>query len=145
MIRLESVRFRLQATALGCALLSVLAPAAFAQDEQAEPPQQPHPDMRAARLSYVQGSVQLTQGDQVLADPAPVNTPLFEGTTVSTREDGQAELQFDDGSIARLSPNSSLQIAVLRQENGIGKAEVLLTSGLGYFEMSGNASSQMIA
>lgn len=145
MISLGSIRFRLQAAALGCALLSVLAPVAFGQDEQAEPPPQPHPDMRAARLSYVQGAVQLTQGDQVLADPAPVNTPLFEGTTVSTREDGQAELQFDDGSIARLSPNSSLQIAVLRQENGVGKAEVLLTSGLGYFEMSGNASSQMIA
>ncbi|WP_109485163.1 FecR family protein [Occallatibacter savannae] len=145
MKRFGKVRFNPQGAALGCALLLLFAIPGFGQDDQPDPPQQPHPDMRAARLSYVQGSVQLTQGSQIIADPAPVNTPVFEGTVVSTREDGQAELQFDDGSVARLSPNSSLQISLLRQENGGGKAEVLLTSGLGYFELSGNAANQMVA
>ena len=145
MNRLARIPFKLQAAAIACALLVAFAVTSYGQDEPADPPQQPHPDMRAARLSYVQGGVRLTQGGEVIADPAPVNTPVFQGTVVSTQEDGQAELQFDDGSIARLSPNSSLQIAVLRQEHGTGKAEVLLTSGLGYFEMSGNASDQMIA
>jgi hypothetical protein len=138
------LRFRLQAGVLGCALLLVAAVAANSQDPPADPPQQPHPEMRAARLSYVQGAVQVTQGNQIIADPAPVNTPLFEGAVVTTREDGQAELQLDDGSVVRLSPNSSLQITVLRQESGSGKAEVLLTSGLGYFEMAGKASDQFV-
>jgi hypothetical protein len=129
---------------LGLALFLVSAFALQAQESNTDQPQQPHPDMRAARLSYVEGGVQLTQGNQIIADPALVNTPLFEGTVVTTHEDGQAELQFDDGSVARLSPSSSLQIAVLRQDNGAGKAELLLTGGLGYFEMSGSDSNQMI-
>lgn len=140
---LKRVRSGPVASILGLALL--LVPFAVkAQDNDADPPQQPHPDMRAARLSYVQGSVQLTQGNQIIADPALANTPVFEGTVITTREDGQAELQFDDGTVARLSPNSSLQIAVLRQENGTGRGEILLTSGLGYFELSGSGSSNQI-
>jgi hypothetical protein len=132
------------ANILALALFLVPVISVHAQETEADPPQQPHPDMRAARLSFVTGDVQLTQGNQIIADPALANTPLFQGTVVTTREDGQAELQFDDGSIARLSPNSSIQIAVLRQEGGTGKAEILLTSGLAYFEMAGNDSSQMV-
>lgn len=143
--RLRDVRFRPVASLLGLALLLGWALAVQAQESEADPPQQPRPEMRAARLSFVQGGVVLTQGNQIIADPALVNTPVFAGTVVSTREDGQAELQFDDGSVARLSPNSSLQIAVLRYENGSGKAEVVLTSGLGYFEISASGSNQTIA
>ena len=142
---IQAIRVRPFAGILGLALFLVSGSGLRAQEAQADPPQQPRPDMRAARLSFVQGGVQLAQGNQIIADPALVNTPLFEGTVVTTRDDGQAELQFDDGSVARLSPNSSLQIAVLRQENGSGRAELLLTGGLGYFEISGNGSNQTIA
>jgi hypothetical protein len=141
---LKRLRLRLNPVLLACALLFAAVVAARSQEPQAEPPQQPHPELRAARLSYVQGAVQVTQGNQIIADPAPANTPLFEGAVVTTQEDGQAELQFDDGSVARLSPNSSLQITVLRTENGSGRSEVLLTSGLGYFEMAGKASDQFV-
>jgi len=141
----KRVPFRPVANLMIFALFLVLASALQAQDPETDPPQQPHPDMRAARLSFVEGGVQLTNGNQIIADPALVNTPLFEGTVVTTREDGQAELQFDDGSVARLSPNSVLHISVLRQEGSSGKTELLLSSGLGYFEMSGTASNQTIA
>jgi hypothetical protein len=145
MISLKRVRFARLASLLGLVLFLVPAIAARAQDTESGLPPQPNPNMRAARLSYVDGGVQLTQGNQIIADPAIANTPVFEGSVITTREDGRAELEFDDGSIARLSPNSSLQIAVLRQDDGAGKAEVVLTSGLGYFESSGNSSSnQMI-
>ncbi len=80
--------------------------------------QQPDPNVRAARLSFVEGDVQLSQGSQVLANPALANTPLFEGTEITTKEDGRAEIQFDDGSVVRISPNSSLKIAALRQDGG---------------------------
>jgi len=134
-------RFRPLTAVLAMAFLLVSLRSLSGQEADDDPPQQPHPDMRAARLSYVEGGVQLTQGSQIIADPALANTPLFEGTVVTTREDGQAEVQFDDGSVARLSPNSSLQIAVLRQEGSSSKTETLLTSGLGYFEMSGKGSN----
>jgi len=87
---------------------------------------------RAARLSFVEGQVRIAQGSQLLADPALQNTPLFEGTQVLTSEDGRAELQFDDGSVVRLSPNSSLTLKVL---GGTGDAEIDLESGLAYFEL----------
>src|SRR5258708_6022830 len=61
--------------------------------------QQADPNVRAARLSDVEGDVQLTQGSQILANPALVNTPLFEGVKITTKDDGRAELQFDDGNV----------------------------------------------
>jgi hypothetical protein len=99
---------------------------------------------RAARLSYVDGQVRIAQGSQLLADPALQNTPLFEGTQVLTSEDGKAELQFDNGSVVRLSPNSSLTLTVLRGEGGSGDAEIDLASGLGYFELQGGSAGSQI-
>jgi hypothetical protein len=115
--------------ALGVAALAVaalLTPGLRAEDAT-----------RAARLSYVEGQVRIAQGGQLLADPALQNTPLFEGTEVITALDGQAELQFDDGNIVRLAPNSSLTLATLRQQSGTSEAEIVLTGGLGYFELQG--------
>lgn len=93
----------------------------------------------AARLSSVEGQVRVSQGGQVLADPALVNTPLFEGTQIATGDDGKAEIQFGDGSVARLSPNSALTLTALGGQNGTGDAEMLLEGGLGYFELQGAA------
>jgi uncharacterized membrane protein YgcG len=95
---------------------------------------------RAARLSSVEGQVRIAQGSQSLANPALVNTPLFEGMQVLTSDDGRAELQFDDGSIVRLAPNSSLTLTDLRGQNGKGSAELVLASGLGYFELPGESA-----
>lgn len=99
---------------------------------------------RAVRLSSVDGQVQLSQGNQVLATQAPVNTPLFEGTQVSTSDDGRAEVQFEDGSVVRISPNSSLTLATLRQEGNSGDTEVVLNSGLAYFEIQGDSQAKPI-
>ena len=92
---------------------------------------------RAVRLSYVDGQVKLTQGQQVLADPAPVNTPLFEGMQLTTGDSGKAEIQFEDGSVARISPDTSLTIAALRGQGTAGDAQLLVNSGLAYFELQG--------
>jgi hypothetical protein len=58
------------------------------------------PAARAVRLSSVDGQVQLAQGNQVLADEAVANTPLFAGTRVTTGDDGRAEIQFEDAARA---------------------------------------------
>ena len=92
---------------------------------------------QAARLSSVDGKVRILQGDQVLADSALVNTPLFEGTQLASAEDGRAEVQFDDGSLARISPDSSMTLKTLRKSGGGSEAEINLDSGLGYFELQG--------
>jgi hypothetical protein len=99
---------------------------------------------RAARLSSVAGQVEISQGSQVLADQALANTPLFEGTTVATGDDGQAELQFENGSVVRLSPDSSLTLSVLHGQGSAADAEVVLLSGLGYFELQGAGKSMRV-
>jgi hypothetical protein len=106
------------------------------------------PGARAVRLSSVEGQVRITQNNQVLADPALANTPLFEGTQILTSDDGRAEVQFEDGSVARISPNSSLTLTVLRPPNGTGntgaETEIALEGGLAYFEIQGQDAANPI-
>src|ERR1700755_2982406 len=70
---------------------------------------------RAVRLSSVDGQVQVVQGGQPLTDQAVANTPLFEGTQLITGNDGRAEVQFEDGSIVRIPPQSLMTLSVLRE------------------------------
>ena len=105
--------------------------AAHSGDDVAEP----SPATGAVRLSSVDGQVRVVQDGQIIADPATANLPLFEGTQVVTGDDGRAEIQLEDGSIARLSPNTTLTLSVLRKEGNGAKTEVVLNQGLAYFEM----------
>jgi FecR protein len=122
---------RFSSGVFGLTVLSVgallLAPGLRADD--AAPP------ARAVRLSSVDGRVQISQDGQSIADPAVANTPLFEGTQVVTTDDGRAEIEFEEGSVARLSPNSSLTLTVLRPDDGVSGTEIRMDSGLGYFEL----------
>jgi uncharacterized membrane protein YgcG len=124
--------FVVTALALGFLSLSRTLPA------QSPGPGQP---ARAVRLSYVDGKVQLTQGGQAIASQAVINAPLFEGTQITTAEDGKTEIQFDDGSVARLSPNSTLTLKTLTGEGSGGDAEMVLEHGLAYFELQGSDQS----
>lgn len=134
---------------LGVAAIALVAifltPALRADDDGADQ-SGVTPGTRAIRLSYVDGKVRVSQGGQVLADPATANSPLFEGMQVSTGDDGRAEIQFEDGSVVRISPDSTLTLNVLRGEGPDGDAEMTLNNGLGYFELQGsNQSGQMSA
>jgi len=110
---------------------------------------QPVASSLPARLSDVEGSVHIGQmsaspgGTDATRQTAPgqvppppadqafsqatLNMPVLAGTEIATGDDGRAELQFNDGGIARLTPNSILHITSLG--NG---AEQL--RGLSYFE-----------
>ncbi|HTC76758.1 MAG TPA: DUF6600 domain-containing protein [Edaphobacter sp.] len=71
------------------------------------------PIHRAARLSFLQGDVTVDHLDNTAGDPAQINMPLAEGARLTTGEDGQAEVEFEDGSVVRLTPNSSLGLTAL--------------------------------
>jgi hypothetical protein len=91
--------------------------------------------VRGVRLSYVEGSVQLSQGDKVLTDAATANITLYEGSRISAINDGRAEIQLDDGSLVRLTPASTLTLNLLRQEGTQTETELELNRGMGYFEL----------
>lgn len=145
MKNLGKVWFKPAAGVLGLALLLVAAVALDGQQPDPASPAAPaDPTARAIRLSYVEGQVQLSQGNTILAERAIANTPIFEGSRITTAEDGRAEIQFEDGSVVRIPPNSSLTLSVLRQRDAVGEAELTLSSGLGYFELQGDTASSVI-
>ncbi|HEV2214877.1 MAG TPA: hypothetical protein VGR64_06275, partial [Terracidiphilus sp.] len=112
------------ALAAMCALMTA-GMAAQQPPQQGGPPQNSGTGARAVRLSYVEGQVQLSMAGTILAQEAPVNTPLFEGTRITTADDGRAEIQFEDGSVARVAPDSSLTLSVLRQDASGPETEML--------------------
>ncbi|HEY0757989.1 MAG TPA: FecR family protein [Acidisarcina sp.] len=95
------------------------------------------------RLSDVEGGAQILLGDGSEFKQAFVNMPVVEGSRLETRDDGRAEIEFEDGAVARLTPNSSLALNQLsRSSDGgtINQLEVL--SGLVYFEAGADRSQQ---
>jgi hypothetical protein len=128
--RLELLR-RLKAWGAGLALVCLLfggfAGTARAYDTRAQ---------RTARLSYLQGSVTVVRMDNSGSDTAQLNMPLAEGARVVTGEDGQAEVEFEDGSLVRLTPNSSLRLDHLSMDSGGNfQTQLSLVQGLVYAEL----------
>ncbi len=98
---------------------------------------------RAARLTYLQGSVQVEQANATTNSMAVINMPLVEGTVVSTGGDGQAEIEFEDGSMARLTPNSGVSLLNLSADSsGIFHTRIALLGGLAYFELRAGTNYQ---
>ena len=89
-----------------------------------------------ARLTYVVGQVQLVGRDGGDAQPAVRNVPVLEGSVLSTANDGQAEIEFEDGSVVRLTPNSALSLVNLSADgNGNFQTRLSLLHGLAYLEL----------
>src|SRR5580658_8837915 len=120
--------------ALAALVLTAICLAQLVHADDAAQPGQPG---RAVRLSYVDGQAQITQGGQTIAEQATANTPLFEGMQLATSDNGRAEIQFEDGSVVRLSPDSSITVTALRGQGSSGDAEITLNGGLAYFELQG--------
>jgi hypothetical protein len=95
---------------------------------QAQDPAGPN----VARVSFVQGSVQLLAGQGSDFQQAVMNMPVVDGSRLQTGGDGQAEVEFGDGSVARLTPNSTLQFDHLGQD----RAQLQQLSGLSYYEFN---------
>ena len=127
---------RTDLTILSLLLVLLLSVAVYARaDDQ----------IRAVRLSNVVGSVQILAGTETQFSQAYPNMPLLQGSTLKTGEDGRAEVQLEDGSMIRLTPNSSAAMTVLgRDSQGNSKTEVDLLTGLSYVEMKGTANQRFV-
>lgn len=91
---------------------------------------------RMARLSDVEGSVQIISDGKTQFSQATMNMPVLQGSQVVTGTDGRAEIQFEDGSVARLTPNSSLTLTNLgtSPENSFSTT-ITQSTGLAYYEL----------
>jgi hypothetical protein len=105
----------------------------------------PPTDVRAVRLSDVQGTVQILEGSDVDFKQAQLNMPVVQGMRIVASEDGRAEIQFEDGSVARVTPNSSITMAKLgRSEDGSTVTVIQANRGLTYYELNGRGSDYTV-
>ncbi len=123
------------------------APGSAPLPGQAMPPSPP-PDVlpdsdTVVRLTDVEGSVRLTDGAGKLFTQVLPNMAVLPGSTLETANDGRAELEFADGSVARVTPNSALTLAAQISPD---RTRLILkpTRGLTYYEFAPGAGSFLV-
>ncbi len=116
-------------TALACALLALPA----AADSQA----------RIVRLSDVQGTVQIDKNAGLGFENAFVNLPITQGIQLRTRENGRAEIEFEDGSTLRVTPNTTVEFSRLGlSDAGKRISTVDLVEGRAYVNWLGKSGDE---
>ena len=91
--------------------------------------------VRIVRLSFVDGTVEIDKGDGRGFSTAYLNMPVVHGSKVWAR-DGQAEVEMEDGSSIRLTPDTIVAFNDLSlNNNGDRSSSVQLQQGTAYFDI----------
>jgi uncharacterized protein DUF6600/FecR-like protein len=111
-------------TAAACALLALPALAGS--------------QARIVRLSDVQGSVQIDKNTGLGLESAFLNLPITQGAQIRTHDRGRAEIEFEDGSTLRLTPNTTVEFSTLGvSDSGKRVSDVNLVEGMAYVNWLG--------
>jgi FecR protein len=98
---------------------------------------------RIVRMSEVQGSVQIDKNAGLGFENAFVNLPVTQGTQLRTRENGRAEIEFEDGSTLRITPNTTVQFSRLGlSDAGKRISAVELVEGKAYVNWMGKSGDE---
>jgi Family of unknown function (DUF6600)/FecR protein len=117
---------------LAVAAGAILALPAFA-DSQA----------RIVRLSDVRGSVRIDKNTGVGFESAVLNLPITQGTQLKTLDNGRAEVEFEDGSTLRLTPNTTIRFSTLgATDAGKHVSTVNLVEGMAYVNWLGKSGDR---
>lgn len=93
---------------------------------------------RIVRLSNVQGSVQIDKNTGLGFENAFLNLPITQGTQLRTRDLGRAEVEFEDGSSLRLTPNTVVEFSTLGlTDSGKRTSVITLVEGMAYVNWLG--------
>jgi uncharacterized protein DUF6600/FecR-like protein len=99
--------------------------------------------VRIVRLSYVDGGVQIDRGTGHF-EAAIVNLPITQGMKLQTRDDGRAEVEFEDGSTLRLAPDTAVRFSQLSlRDSGDKISAVQITEGTAYADVAGTKGNQL--
>jgi hypothetical protein len=91
---------------------------------------------RIVRLSFVEGNVQMDQRDGRGLQKAFLNMPIGQGTILLTRDEGRAEIEFENGSTIRLARDSQLEFQQLGLRTEGAKFSVIdVSEGTLYFDI----------
>jgi FecR protein len=96
---------------------------------------------RIVRLSDVQGPVQIDKNTGIGFESAFPNLPIVQGTQLKTGASGRAEVEFEDGSTLRLTPNTTVEFSTLSlSDAGKRTSAVNLVEGMAYINWLGKSS-----
>ncbi len=119
------------------ALLAVLVPISFAADAGSSTQPLSLLHVRIVRLSFVQGDVAIRHPGETDWSDGTVNTPIEEGFSLATSGNAFAEVEFENGSTARLGQASEMdftELALTPQGDKINK--LALSKGYATFHFT---------
>lgn len=100
---------------------------------------------RIVRLSDVQGTAQIDKNTGLGFENAFLNLPITQGTQLRTRENGRAEIEFEDGSTMRLTPNTAIEFSTLGLDDAGRRISIVnLVEGKAYVNWLGKSGEQFI-
>jgi hypothetical protein len=99
---------------------------------------------RIVRLSDVQGGVQINKNTGLGFENAFLNLPITQGVQLRTRGNGRAEIELEDGSTLRITPNTTIEFSTLAA-NDAGKhiSAVNLADGRLYVNWQGKSGDRL--
>jgi hypothetical protein len=99
---------------------------------------------RIVRLSDVQGSVLIDKNTGMGFESAFLNLPITQGTQLKTRDRARAEIEFEDGSTVRLTPDSTIEFSTLGvSDSGQHISVINLVEGMAYVNWLGKSGDQI--
>lgn len=91
--------------------------------------------VRIVRLSQVEGAVQVDRNFGQGYEKAFPNLPITQGTKLHTGIDGRAEVEFEDGSTLRITPNTVVEFPELSaRDSGSKNTAVKVIEGTAYLD-----------
>ena len=98
---------------------------------------------RIVRLSDVEGTVQIDRNIGQGYEKAFLNMPITEGAKLWARDDGRAEVEFEDGSVVRITPNTKVEFTQLSlRDSGTKLSTVKIEEGTAYINFTGQKSDE---
>src|SRR5579863_10438064 len=99
--------------------------------------------VRVVRLSEVQGDVQVDRNAGQGLEKAFLNLPITQGVKLQTGKNGRAEVEFEDGSTLRFTPETVITFPQLSlRDSGAKVSTVHLQEGSAYVNFAGSKDDE---
>jgi len=129
-----SVRFVMSAAIAAFFLVGSLSSSSAFADSQ----------VRVVRLSEVQGDVKVDRNLGQGYEKAFLNLPITQGVKLQTNGNGRAEVEFEDGSTLRITPDTIIEFSQLSlRDSGSKVSTVRLQEGTVYLNFTGAKDSEL--
>ena len=98
---------------------------------------------RIVRLSDVEGTIRIDRNVGQGYEKAFLNMPITAGTKIWAKEDGRAEVEFEDGSILHIVPDTKVSFSALSMRDSGGKLTTVdVEKGTAYLSYLGKGEDE---